>query len=154
MVNYLIEYDEMNEKEYLTPLKNFVEKIVKEHGKEDYIISIYLTDDETIKEYNKTYRGKNKPTDVLSFCYEENEGFPFNEEKELGDIIISIDTMKKQAEEFKTTEEEEFARLVIHGVLHLLGFDHEISEEEEIKMFELQDRYLDDYLAKRSINAN
>jgi probable rRNA maturation factor len=68
----------------------------------------------------------------------------------LGEIIVSTETAKKQAEEYGIAEEEELARLAIHGLLHLLGFDHETSEEEEKIMFEKQDAYLNGFLKSYS----
>ncbi|MEJ5284623.1 MAG: rRNA maturation RNase YbeY [Brevinematia bacterium] len=150
MINFIIEHKDIKDKKFLNKLKKFIHKILKDYKKEEYDLSILLTNDELIAEYNKTYRGKSKPTDVLSFSFIEakEEDFPIDI-KELGDIIISIETMKKQAKEFETTEEEELARLTIHGVLHLLGFDHEKSEEDERVMFEIQDRYLEEFLQEK-----
>ncbi len=98
-------------------------------------VSIILTDDKTIHEINRDYRKKDRPTDVISFAYRENP-FPGIEEEheELGDIYISIDTALRQAVEFGVTPHDEVKRLVIHGILHLLGYDHELSSEEEKRM--------------------
>ncbi|MCX7820543.1 MAG: rRNA maturation RNase YbeY [Brevinematales bacterium] len=149
MINYLIEHNGIKKKE-LTGLKKFLEGILKDYHKDKYTVSILLTNDEVIKEYNKTYRGKDKPTDVLSFSFLEGSEFELPVDiKELGDIIISVDTMKRQAKEFEITEEEELARLSIHGILHLLGFDHERSEEDERIMFEIQDKYLERFIKER-----
>ena len=101
-------------------------------------IELILTNDKEIQELNKTYRQKDKPTDVLSFPLQNLEGMP------LGSIIISIDTAKKGAEEFGHLIEDEIKLLFIHGLLHLLGYDHEIDngemrekEKEIIKKFSL-----------------
>ncbi len=87
-------------------------------------IELILTTDEEIKELNKTYRNKNKATDVLSFPLENIPGMP------LGSIVISVDTAKKGAEEFGHSIEDEIKLLFIHGLLHLLGYDHEIDNGE------------------------
>ena len=87
-------------------------------------IELILTNDKEIQELNKTYRQKDKPTDVLSFPLQNLEGMP------LGSIIISIDTAKKGAEEFGHLVEDEIKLLFIHGLLHLLGYDHEIDNGE------------------------
>ena len=87
-------------------------------------IELILTDDEEIKKLNKTYRQKDKPTDVLSFPLENIPGMP------LGSIIISVDTAKKGAEEFGHSIEDEIKLLFIHGLLHLLGYDHETDNGE------------------------
>lgn len=99
-----------------------------------YEISLLITDDETIHNLNKEYRQKDKPTDVLSF--------PMDDEVLLGDIVISIDTAKKQAEEREINIDREAAFLFIHGLLHLLGYDHETSAEDEKEMFALQEEIL------------
>lgn len=97
-------------------------------------ISLLMTDDETIKELNKNFRGKDKATDVLSFPMEENNM--------LGDIVISADTAKRQAADADIPLERETAFLYIHGLLHLLGYDHEKSTEDEAHMFALQEDIL------------
>ena len=87
-------------------------------------IELILTTDEEIKELNKTYRNKDKTTDVLSFPLEDIPGMP------LGSIVISVDTAKRGAEEFGHSVEDEIKLLFIHGLLHLLGYDHEIDNGE------------------------
>ncbi len=99
-----------------------------------YEISLLLTDDETIRQLNKEYRNKDKSTDVLSF--------PMEDEIMLGDIVISVDTAKRQAEEAEINLDRETAFLFIHGLLHLLGYDHETSQEDEAEMFALQEKIL------------
>lgn len=98
-------------------------------------VELLLTDDPTIQELNKQYRQKDKPTDVLSF--------PFESEELLGQIIISVPTAKRQAEHLQQTLEKEIQFLFTHGLLHLLGYDHqEPAEEEEMltKTYALLDR--------------
>lgn len=99
-----------------------------------YEISLLLTDDETIRQLNKEYRNKDKSTDVLSF--------PMEDEIMLGDIAISVNTAKRQAEEAEINLDRETAFLFIHGLLHLLGYDHETSQEDEAEMFALQEKIL------------
>lgn len=99
-----------------------------------YEISLLITNDETIHLLNKEYRQKDKPTDVLSF--------PMEDEVMLGDIVISLDTAKNQAQERDIGLEREIAFLFIHGLLHLLGYDHETSAEDEKEMFTLQEEIL------------
>ena len=101
-------------------------------------IELILTDNETIKQLNREYRNINKPTDVLSFPLEDIEGAP------LGSIIISVDKAKEVANNLNHSTDEEITLLFIHGLLHLLGYDHEIDngemrqkEEEIIKKFNL-----------------
>jgi len=101
-------------------------------------LSIALVSDAQIKRLNKLYRNKDKPTDVLSF--------PIGEKVEdwliLGDIVISVDTAKRQAQELGHSLEEELKRLLVHGLVHLLGYDHELGGEEEKKFFELEESVL------------
>lgn len=114
-----------------------VAKILQELNLKNVEVSITLTDDKTIREINKQWRGKDKPTDVLSFPQEETIGYKY---KLLGDVIISLPYAKKQAEDIGFTLKEEIIRLLIHGILHLLGYDHERSKEDEKIMFDLQDK--------------
>jgi len=87
-------------------------------------VELILTDDNEIQELNRLHRQKDKPTDVLSFPLENIPGMP------LGSIVISIDTAKKGAEDFGHSIEDEIKLLFIHGLLHLLGYDHEIDNGE------------------------
>ena len=105
-----------------------------------YELSLTVCGDEEIRELNRLYRNKDKKTDVLSFpVSEEGEEInPDNNAVMLGDIVISLDTAKEQAAEYGNTLEREISFLTIHGMLHLLGFDHEISEDEEKIMFDKQ----------------
>lgn len=94
-------------------------------------LSMVFCDDEAIKELNKQYRDKNEATDVLSFPIELENFIP--EVRMLGDIVISTDTAKRQAEEFKHPVIVEIVILLIHGLLHLHGFDH-IEEADRVVM--------------------
>jgi probable rRNA maturation factor len=98
-------------------------------------LSIVLVSDAQIRRLNKLYRNKDKPTDVLSFPIGETvKGWLI-----LGDIVISVDTAKRQAQELGYSLEEELKRLLVHGLVHLLGYDHELGGEEEKKFFELEE---------------
>lgn len=82
-----------------------------------------LTDDSEIQELNRSFRQKDRPTDVLSFpANEKDDPFPSTS---LGDVVISVDTARRQANEYGVLFEEEITRLLLHGILHLLGYDHE-----------------------------
>lgn len=94
-------------------------------------LSMVFCDDEAIKELNSQYRDKNEATDVLSFPIELENFIP--EVRMLGDIVISTDTAKRQAEEFKHPVIVEIVILLIHGLLHLHGFDH-IEEADRVVM--------------------
>lgn len=109
-------------------------------GEEDFSfpaeVSVTFCDNAYIKKLNKKYRNKNSHTDVLSFPmydFPEDEGelFPGDEALSLGDIVISVERAAEQAKELGNTFEREVAFLAIHSTLHLLGYDHERSAEEE-----------------------
>ena len=97
-------------------------------------VSMTFTDNEGIRELNRLYRQMDKPTDVLSFPM-----FDFADEEEtvegaLGDIVISLERAREQAETFGHSFEREVAFLCVHSMLHLLGYDHELGEQEDIDM--------------------
>ena len=123
-------------------VKGITEEILKKLDLDGVEVSITLTDDESIRELNKNWRGKDKATDVLSFPINEKPlGYKY---KVLGDVVISIPYAKRQAEEVGFSYKEEVLRLLIHGILHLLGYDHEKSEEEAKIMFSIQDKIFED----------
>ena len=102
-------------------------------GCETQELSILLADDRKIRTLNKQYRGQDRATDVLSFSQNEGEENKPNSHL-MGDVVISTVTAKRQAAEHGLTLEEEIVLLLIHGTLHLLGFDHERSDEEAFDM--------------------
>lgn len=104
-----------------------VESINEAKGKE---LSVAFVSDKRIKELNKIFRDKNKPTDVLSFPYEPDQYDFLETENFLGDIVISLETAQKQATENSLTLEHEIKQLILHGILHLCGYDHETDEGE------------------------
>lgn len=114
-------------------LRSLLKKI--QHG----VIHLVMVDDKEISVLNKDYRGKNQPTDVLSFSYFEEERFPG--EDLLGEIVISVQTAKQQAQEHNKTLRQELQFLFVHGLLHIFGYDHEKASERKI-MFDLQDEIL------------
>lgn len=95
-------------------------------------LSIVLTDDPGIQELNRDYRHKDKPTDVLAFAMREGEVPPGDElqEEMLGDVIISLETACRQAAERRRSPLEEVTFLLAHGLLHLVGYDHQNDEDE------------------------
>ncbi|MGL4676536.1 MAG: rRNA maturation RNase YbeY [Brevinema sp.] len=132
--------------EYINFLIQYCQEILKELHQEQRDCSILICDNNFITHLNKVYRNKESATDVLSFVYDDSEFiFP---NSPLGDIIISSEKALSQAEEFQVSYEEEFSRLTIHGMLHLLGYDHELGEQEHQKMFALQDHYMNTFMQK------
>jgi len=115
----MIDFENQSNYEFdINSLKNIYEYLT------DKDIELILTTNEEIKKLNKIHRNRDKETDVLSFPLENFPGMP------LGSIIISVDTAKKGANEFGHSIEDEIKLLFIHGLLHLLGFDHEIDNGE------------------------
>jgi len=119
----------------------------------DIELSVTFVDNDRIQEINKEYRNKDQATDVISFAMEElGEGevelVGVDMPRVLGDIIISIDRTKEQAEEYGHTYTRELGFLAVHGFLHLLGYDHLTKEEEEV-MFTLQKEILDEFGLQR-----
>lgn len=114
-------------------------------GVDNLEFNVIIIDNEEIHEINKTYRGVDRPTDVISFALEDFKDISYeNDYRVLGDIYISIDKVKEQAKEYGHSEKRELAFLAVHGLLHLLGYDHMEKEEEKI-MFEKQERILNGY---------
>jgi len=126
--------------EILSEIKRAVETIGKIYDVEDSEVSITLTDDETIHRLNKKYRGIDRPTDVLSFAFRESDEpeilYDTEEDKAeetLGEIIISVEKAASQAKEYGHNLLREIVFLTVHGMLHLLGYDH-MEEEDRLEM--------------------
>lgn len=117
-------------------LTSIVDKVIKaELGDRDIgTLNILLTDDSEIESINKKFRHKDEPTDVLSFQY----GL---EEETIGDIVISLDRISEQAAGFENSFEEELYYILIHGVLHVLGYTHHGYDDEGEEIFALQRDY-------------
>ena len=131
------------ENNYEQDFTAIIEQALKTLGIEVAVeVSCVLVDDERIHEINREYRHIDRSTDVISFAMEDNdqfyvEGMP----RTLGDIFISVDHAKKQAEEYGHSLRREMCFLFTHGILHLLGYDH-MTDEQEKEMFGLQDKIL------------
>lgn len=121
-------------------------------------MSVTLVDNAKIHEINRQYRGVDKATDVISFAIEEDDGSEepiifaededFDFPKNIGDIFVSLDKVKEQAEYLGHSQERELGFLVVHGFLHLNGYDH-MQPDDEKEMFGLQRKILDAYGLKR-----
>ncbi|MGV8059359.1 MAG: rRNA maturation RNase YbeY [Smithellaceae bacterium] len=107
----------------------------------DKEISLSFVNDETIQHLNKQYRGKDNPTNVLSFSLQEGEFGNINPHI-LGDVVISADTAKVDAVKNNRTLEQEIDFLIIHGLLHLLGYDHENTTKEETRIMQKKEKAL------------
>ena len=122
---------------WLPIISGFILKDLKKCGAGHLYLNLMICGDHKVQRLNREYRNKDKTTDVLSFpVYENLRG---GKEQlfgpvDLGDIVVSWPVVLKQAKEFKVTNEQELIHLFVHGVLHLMGFDHELSRKEEIIM--------------------
>lgn len=110
-------------------------------GYPDAELSISIVDDEEIKNLNRDYRGKDKATNVLSFAMNEGDFDSINPEI-LGDVVISADTAKTECEEYQISFEDRLHQLLIHGILHLVGYDHERSQNDEVIMEKKSDELM------------
>ena len=115
----------------------------KLYGVENGEVSVTLTDNDYIHQLNRQYRGIDRPTDVLSFALNESEepevtgGMDVNI---LGDLVISVERAEEQAEDYGHSVRREMAFLTVHGMLHLLGYDH--MEEDERREMEAEQRFV------------
>ena len=148
-------YFENNQKKHAIKYKmqmlirsTILETLDYEGMENDAEVSVTFVDDEGIRELNNRFRGMDKPTDVLSFPlldYEGESEEPFFDElcHNLGDIVISLERAMAQANEFGHSFDREVAFLTAHSMLHLLGYDHELSEEDDADMRRRQNDIMD-----------
>ena len=136
-------FNETNEEidEYLKTVKKVLKNGLKLLNIKKVEFNIIIVDNNYIHELNKTYRGIDRETDVISFALEDDKTFNPTE-RVLGDIYISIDKVYSQAKEYGHSNLRELAFLSVHGLLHLLGYDH-MKKEDEKEMFSLQDKILE-----------
>lgn len=128
-------------KPYFNSLRYYYRKTLKVLDQQrNFEVNLILVDDEVIHKFNKKYRHIDRPTDVLSFAAiddpEHQEDDPY-----LGDILVSLDAVKRQAIEYDHSEKRELCFLFVHGLLHCLGYDHMSKDDEEV-MFGYQDKIL------------
>ncbi len=142
-----IEYLEIEEnKKYEEIADKVFKSCFKEENLYDYkiYISVILTNEENIQKINKEYRSIDKVTDVLSFPMFEKKEIEAVKDKEevLGDIVVCIPVIKRQAIEYEHSEEREFAYMLVHGFYHIMGYDH-MTEEEKVIMRAKEEKILD-----------
>jgi len=123
-------------------LRDVIEYVLKKFNEENSILNVIFINDEIMHEMNRDYRGIDRATDVLSFALNDNKRIE-TEINVLGDIYISIDKMKSQALDYEHSEKRELSFLCVHGILHLLGYDH-MNESDEKVMFGLQKEILEE----------
>jgi len=142
--NYINETQEKSWKNYkylVSLVADQTTKILKVDPKQSF--SVILVDSTKIQSINKAYRNLDTVTDVISFAYHDSKLTLNNEDPELGDIFINVDYIRLQAKTYEHTLKREFAFLVTHGLLHLLGYDHIVANDEQI-MLNLQKEILND----------
>jgi probable rRNA maturation factor len=127
---------------WLEQARDFALAVLARQGKDGWDLSILICDDAFIRGLNRQYRDKDEATDVLSFEQGENYRGPEGTERFLaGDIVISLDGLSRNAEEFGISKDEELRRLITHGILHLSGMDHEDNDPSR-SMLLLQEEIL------------
>ncbi|HZG60558.1 MAG TPA: rRNA maturation RNase YbeY [Anoxybacillus sp.] len=153
IIDFIDETNEVTEEQIdmIEKLLNYAAEM--ENVQDEAEVSVTFVDNEKIREINRDYRGKDKPTDVISFALEEMgdgevEIVGAEIPPVLGDIIISVPKAREQAEEYGHSFMRELGFLAVHGFLHLLGYDHE-TEEEEKEMFSKQEQILEQFGLKR-----
>ncbi len=133
--------NETSEEINVLDLEKIIESTLSLESVNNAIFNIIIVDNKTIKEINKQYRNKDVETDVISFALEDNVDITLDF-RVLGDIYISIDKAKSQSIEYGHSLKRELCFLTVHGLLHLLGYDH-MNEKEEKVMFDRQKEILD-----------
>ncbi|AFG37694.1 rRNA maturation RNase YbeY [Spirochaeta africana] len=133
----------IDEPVWIPEVAPLVNRVLTGQGIKNVECSVVLCDNSYIAELNLCYRQLEGPTDVLSFCSDEGEGIPQPEGLHLphpiGDIVVSLEYVQDNAVRFAVPYEQELRRVIIHGVLHLLGHDHRSNEESE-PMLQLQEK--------------
>ncbi len=134
--------------EELDSLKDFLYKVCEDEKLDNVMFNVIIVDNEKIHEINKEYRGIDRPTDVISFALEDDKTFNRSDIRILGDIYISLDKVKSQSLEYGHSFKRELYFLALHGLLHLLGYDHMTKEDEKV-MFGKQEEVLSRYGIER-----
>ncbi|HPS43677.1 MAG TPA: rRNA maturation RNase YbeY [Treponemataceae bacterium] len=139
----------MGRPDWLEKVSPFVAKVLERLDIDNWELSILFCRDPFIQTLNKQYRDIDSPTDVLSF----EQGDEYIDDEDVtwfnaGDIVVSLDTLKKNAEQFGVTEDDELKRLLVHGVLHLDGMDHEDNSPEQ-EMLQFQEHLLAGFSGER-----
>jgi probable rRNA maturation factor len=144
-MNQVSIYNETDEKlNEIDELPKLIDYMIKFEKLDNLIFNVIIVDNEYIHKLNRDYRNIDRPTDVITFALEDNGKIELEGGRVLGDIYISIDKAKEQAKEYNHSLKRELSFLMVHGFLHLLGYDH-MNEEDEKVMFDKQERILDSY---------
>ena len=132
----------------LENINEFLNFVVKKEKLENCLFNVIIVDNDYIHKLNKEYRGIDRPTDVISFALEDEEDSIKLDFRVLGDIYISLDKTYEQSKLYDHSFLRELSFLTIHGLLHLLGYDHMNIEDEEV-MFKKQEELLNEFGIKK-----
>lgn len=137
-------YNETNDDliKEIKELNKFIKYVVKKENINNAYFNIIIVNNSEIKKLNKKYRNIDKETDVITFALEDEKEMK-SEVRILGDIYISVDKVKEQSKLYGHSIRRELSFLALHGILHLLGYDHEEKEKEKI-MFDKQEKLLEE----------
>ncbi len=141
-------FNTTNEKIDTSELDQVIQFACKKMGVKNPLLNIVIVDNKKIQEINKIYRNKDAVTDVISFAFEEVKDVDYDNVRFLGEIYISYERCVSQAAEYGHSIKREFCYLAVHGLLHLLGYDH-IEEEDKKVMRALEEEILNEYDIKR-----
>ncbi len=126
----------LNQEEFkvdVVPFSKYIKKLVAAIETQDGMLNVVFVNDKYIRALNKAYRGKDKATDVLSFSYGPDEL--------IGEVYVSVETAERQAKDHKHSLSDELIRLIVHGILHVYGYDHE-KDRDYKKMFAVEKKVL------------
>lgn len=152
-MNEVVFFNETKEEiPYIETLKDLIEFAIKKEKLEPVEFNVIFVDKNYIHKLNKTYRGIDRETDVITFALEDHEDIEFMDGRVLGDIYICVEKAKEQAKEYGHSLLREYAFLCVHGLYHLLGYDHMTKKEEEV-MFKKQEEVLNEYGITREKEA-
>lgn len=141
-------FNTTNESVDTKELDNVIKFACKHLNIENPLLNIVVVDNERIREINREYRNKDAVTDVISFAFEEVNDVDYEGIRFLGEIYISYERCVSQAEDYGHSVKREFCYLAVHGLLHLLGYDHMVEEDKKV-MRALEEEILNEYDIKR-----
>ena len=148
-MNYIEVFNEYDKDiKELNILKDFINYASEKLTLKNVMFNVIIIDNDSIHKINKEYRGIDRPTDVITFALEDDKKIDTPEVRILGDIYISYDKVISQAKEYGHSTKRELCFLGVHGLLHLLGYDH-MNKKDEEEMFSLQKELLDSYGIKK-----
>lgn len=148
-MNYVEFFNEYNtDIEELNLCEEFINYCLDKLDLKNVMFNVIIVNNDKIHSLNKDYRNIDRPTDVITFALEDDKQVDIPSIRVLGDIYISYDKVISQALEYNHSKKRELCFLAVHGLLHLLGYDH-MNKEDEEKMFKLQKELLENYGIKK-----